>query len=377
MMMRAIITGGGTGGHIYPALAIARGLKDRVPDMELLYVGTKGGLEADIVPKSGLSFSTISVEGFSRPFSHKTLVSVLRAIGGVKQASSLVHEFKPDVVVGTGGYVCGPVVLSAALAGIPTAIHEQNSVPGLTNRILARFVTRICATFEDSLRYFPDKNKVSLTGLPVRPEVLAARREPALKFLGLDRDKITVVVTGGSQGAKSINRAMVPVMEKLAVNPKIQFVHITGTAGFEETRNLLKTRGLEVNRKGDIFLVPYLYEMQHALAAADIIVGRAGASFLSEVLVHGIPAVLVPFPYAAANHQEYNARSLERRGAAKVVLDSELDSGKLLEILEILINSPALRTQMYEAARNMAKISALEDIIEIVVGISKRGAGVS
>lgn len=372
MLMRIIVTGGGTGGHIYPALAIARGLKEKIHNIDILYVGTTAGLEADIVPKSGLPFETITVEGFARALSHKTAISAFRAIKGLGEAFALIRRFKPHVVVGTGGYVCGPVVLAAALLGIPTVIHEQNAIPGVTNRLLARFVNAICVTFEDSVKYFSNKNKIHLTGLPVRPEIVSAERALGLKELGLSSNKVTIVVVGGSRGARSINRTMVQVIDEFYGNGDVQILHVAGQKDFEETLSLVKQKGIRVDEPGNIKLVPYLYQMHHALAAADVVIARAGASFLSEILLRGIPSILIPYPHAAANHQEYNARSLERHGAAKVILDSELTGPELFRTLQGMIKDDSLLKEMAMAAKKMGKINALDDITEIIISINKK-----
>jgi len=369
--VRIIITGGGTGGHIYPALAIAKGLQNKVPEVDILYVGTKNGLEADIVPKSALPFKTINVEGLYRPFSHRTLFSLFKAVKGSWDGRKILRYFKPHVVIGTGGYVCGPLVFSAATLGIPTLIHEQNAFPGLTNRILARFVRHICVTFEDSLKYFPRKENISITGLPIRDEIISRKRLIGLENLGLSTDRLTVVITGGSRGARSLNYAMSSVYQKYQNDKNIQFYHITGQTGYQESLSFYKENRIEVLNHDRIKIVPYLYQMEDALAAADIIIGRAGASFLSEVMVKGIPSILVPYPFAAANHQEHNARAMEKRGAAKVILDQELEEGKLLSDLETIISNVTFRSQMGAAAKEMGKANALDDIIKIIVGISK------
>lgn len=371
--MRIMITGGGTGGHIYPALAIAKGLQNMMPEVELLYVGTEKGLEADIIPKAGLPFTTIPVEGLSRPFSYRTLVSLGKALQGSLVGRRIVRRFKPHVVVGTGGYVCGPLVLAATTMGIPTIIHEQNAFPGLTNRLLARFVSKICVTFEDAIDHFSQKKKIIVTGLPVREEIITRSRIEGLKNLGLSKERITVVITGGSQGARSLNYAMAPIYQKFQENNKIQFFHITGHTGFEESLAYYKNNQIDLSQKERFQIVPYLYHMEDALAAADLIIGRAGASFLAEIMVRGIPSLLVPYPYAASNHQEYNARALERRGAAHVILDRDLAEGKLLAALEHILDQEPLRLEMSRAAKQMGRINALEDIIKTIAGFSKTG----
>ncbi|MGI6711636.1 MAG: undecaprenyldiphospho-muramoylpentapeptide beta-N-acetylglucosaminyltransferase [Bacillota bacterium] len=370
--LRVIITGGGTGGHIYPALAIAKGLKESFDSTEILYVGTNKGLEADIVPKSGLAFTTVCVEGFTRPISVKTISSVFKALKGCWESLNVVRAYKPHVVVGTGGYVCGPVVLAAALLGIPTVIHEQNAIPGFTNRILSRFADRVCVTFEDSIKYFSKKEGIQLTGLPVRPEIISMDQKTGIQSLGLSEDKITVVITGGSRGARSINMGAEKVLCAFFNRKDIQVVHVTGHDGFDDTLSTMKKNGIVPGKGSNIIVVPYLYQIEHALAAADIIVGRAGASFLSEIMVRGIPSILIPYPYAANNHQEYNARSLVCHGAAKMILDKNLTGNILLKTLEEMIADVPLRKRMAGAAKEMGKINALNEIIDIIAGISTK-----
>jgi len=369
--LRVIITGGGTGGHIYPALAIAQGLRERLNDAEILYVGTKTGLEAEIVPKFGFPFKTVSVEGFSRPIRPRTMGSVLKAVKGSWESFALVRGFKPDTVIGTGGYVCGPVVLAAALSGVTTVIHEQNAFPGLTNRVLGRFVDKVCVTFEDSIKFFPKRKRVYLTGLPVRPEIISMDREKGINALGLSEGKKTIVIMGGSRGAKSINRAITEIVDHLKQREDIQVFHIAGHAGYEETVSLLEKKDIFPGRGSRFVVVPYLHHMEYALAAADVIVGRAGASFLSEIMVKGIPAILIPYPYAAANHQEFNARSLAQRGAARVILETNLSPDRLFKELEDILDDGMLRTKMAEAAIKLGNVNALNEILDIIIGTGK------
>ncbi|NMA13824.1 MAG: UDP-N-acetylglucosamine--N-acetylmuramyl-(pentapeptide) pyrophosphoryl-undecaprenol N-acetylglucosamine transferase, partial [Clostridia bacterium] len=220
-------------------------------------------------------------------------------------------------------------------------------------------------------QHFPRKTKITLTGLPVRPEIMAAERLPGLKALGLSPDKLTVVITGGSRGARSINRVMTEILPNFSQQNDVQFCHVTGQAGYWETIDTLKKSGISMGNCGNIKIVPYLYEMHHALAAADIIIGRAGASFLSEVMVRGIPAILIPFPFATANHQEHNARALERRGAAKVILEKDLTAKILEDTLQTFIQNSSMRRQVSESAKGLGKTHALRDILDIVAGISK------
>ena len=372
-IMRVIITGGGTGGHIYPALAIAKGILEQWPEAEILYLGTAQGLEADIVPKSGINFQEITVQGFARPYSWRTVLSALMAIRGVFQAYAWVRRFKPDLVVGTGGYVCGPVVLASFFRGVPTVIHEQNAMPGVTNRILARFADAICVTFAEAIPYFSNREKIHLTGLPVRAEIIQAQRGPALAALGLAADKTTVVITGGSRGARKINQAVVAALPSFMHRSDLQFYHIAGPKEFADTVSALREIGIDPERPENYHIVPYLYQMENALAAADLIIGRAGASFLAEAMLRGLPAILIPYPFAAADHQTYNARAIEGHGAALVITDQELNGEKLTSVLQTLTDDPDQRLRMARAAKILGRENALNEILQVIASISRNG----
>ncbi|WP_031513422.1 undecaprenyldiphospho-muramoylpentapeptide beta-N-acetylglucosaminyltransferase [Desulfofalx alkaliphila] len=364
--MRAIVTGGGTGGHIYPALAIAKGIENRYPGAEILYVGTNKGLESDLVPKAGYPFASIEVSGFRRKLSPENLKVLWQAGRGVFQAAQIVKKFKPHVVIGTGGYVCGPVVMSAALRGIPTLIHEQNALPGVTNRILSRFASRVAVTFEDSIKHFPNKAGVKLTGLPVRPEILNCNKEEAYTKLGLQPGKPVLLVFGGSRGARRINMAMVKVVQVFSQRSDIQILHATGQVGYDEYLAEVEKLGIALVNNGNITTVPYLYNMHHALAVSDLVVCRAGAATLAEITALGLPSILVPYPYAAENHQEHNARALVERGAALMIHDSELTGELLVKKIEELLLSPTKLKEMAEKSSFLGRPKALADIIELV-----------
>lgn len=368
--MRIIITGGGTGGHIYPALAIAKGIQGRWPEAEILYLGTAQGLEADIVPKAGINFQEITVQGFARPFSWRTVRSGLIAVRGICQAMHRLRQFKPDLVVGTGGYVCGPVVLAAFLQGVPTVIHEQNAMPGITNKLLARFADAVCVSFAEAIPHFANQKKIHLTGLPVRAEIGQAQRGLALTALGLKEERTTIVVTGGSRGARKINQAVVDALPEFIHRTDLQFYHITGPKEFADTVAALRAKGIEAEKLDNLRVVPYLYGMENALAAADLIIGRAGASFLAEVMLRGIPAILVPYPFAAANHQFFNARALATKGAALVITDQELTGEKLVGVLTALTAETSRRLAMAKAAKELGRKNALNDILDVIFEIS-------
>lgn len=364
--MRVLLTGGGTGGHIYPALAIARGIKEKHPEAEILFVGTAKGMEADIVPRAGFSFRTVTVEGLTRKISVKALATLLKTSKGCFEAWQIIRDFKPSVVVGTGGYVCGPVVLIASILGIPALIHEQNAYPGITNRLLARTVKKVAVTFPESRKYFPNKTDVVLTGLPVRPEIQAAEREKAIHSLGLDMDKFTVLTVGGSRGARSINKAMIKVISDAASRPDIQIIHMTGRTGFDETVTDLKTAGIDLVNNGNITVEPYLYNIDEAMAAADLVICRAGATTIAEITVRGLPAILIPYPYASDNHQEHNAQALVKNGAALMILDRDLTGPKLWETVRGLYQDSDRLAAMGESSRKLGKPGALGQLLEMI-----------
>lgn len=361
--MRVIVTGGGTGGHIYPALAIAKGILARKPDCEILYVGIRDGMEARLVPENGLEFEGISGQGLPRSLSIETVKVAGKSLKALWETKQILKRFKPDLVVGTGGYVSGPVVLTAALFGIPTLLHEQNALPGITNKILNSFARKVLVTFPESMEHFRNKGKVILTGLPVRPEVGRIDREEGAKAFGLDPKKLTIIVAGGSRGARSINQAMATVLKYLEKNPQIQLLWATGRATYEETIATLENQGIKWQRK-NWQIKEYIQDMPKAYACSDLFVGRAGATTLAEIMVAGKPGILVPYPYAAENHQEYNARALEKGGAAKVVLDRELDGDKLWNLMEELIFNPQQLNNMARKAQELGQPDALEKIVQ-------------
>lgn len=364
--MRVLLAGGGTGGHIYPALAIAERLKELHPDCEILYVGTEKGLENRIVPKRGIPFCTIAVEGLPRKITPALVKAVGRAAGGCFDARKIVKQFHPDLVIGTGGYVCGPVVLAARLLGIPAMIHEQNAFPGVTNKILGHFVNTIMVNFQASEQYFSRKERVCVTGLPVRKEVLQTNHQDGLKYFGFSEDKITLLVSGGSRGARSLNRAMVEAYSELLKQPNLQVIHLTGALDYEDTMRALAEKQIYLEKCPQVIVRPYLDEMQYGLAAADFCVGRAGATFLAEISACGLPGILIPYPYAAENHQEYNAKALVDQHAAIMILDKELTGEQLCQNILSLCQNTEKRQQMAACARRAGNRDALQKIICLV-----------
>ena len=369
--MRIIVSGGGTGGHIYPAITLINNIKKIVPDAQFLYVGTTKGLEADIIPREKLPFVTIDISGFKRQLTAKNIFILLKALGGVVKARKIVKDFHPDVAIGTGGYVCGPILMAASLMHIPSLIQEQNAIPGVTNKILAKFVDKIAVGYQRAAKFFP-ANKVVFTGNPIRDDILLSTRRQGLMEFGLDTNKKTILISGGSRGAHSINQAMLEVHKHFANNYRVQLLHVTGKNEYDFVINSLKQEGLDVNNIDNIYVYPYLYDMPKAMAVADIAVSRAGATSLAELTAKGIPSVLIPYPYAAENHQEFNARELEKKGAAKVIINRELTGEKLINALEDMLASENRLLAMSEASRSMGRPSAAQAIAEMAVALAKK-----
>lgn len=362
--MKIIVSGGGTGGHIYPALTLIDAIKNKRPDAEFLYVGTEKGLEADIVPKAGINFTALKLEGgLERRFTLENISRAANAIWSIKHAGDIVKDFKPNVVVGTGGYVCGPILLAASLIKVPTLIQEQNAVAGVTNKILSKFVDKIAVGTQDALKNFP-ADKTTYTGNPIRKEVLIGKREDGLKEFGFTDDKPIVLISGGSRGARSINDAIIDVLKTAAENNSAQFLHVTGKGEFDSVMERLSDLDAP-----NIKVVPYLYNMPQAMAMADLAIFRAGATGLAELTARGVPAILIPYPYAAENHQEFNARSLVEAGAARMILNKDLTSELLQKNLDELLSSPQTLKQMAKASLSLGKPNAADEIADLILSL--------
>ncbi len=360
--MRYILTGGGTGGHIYPALAVGQALLEQQPQAKVLFVGTRSGMEADIVPRAGFKFATVESLGLDRKVSWRILLALVKVTHGFFQAWHVISDFKPQVVLGTGGYVCAPVVLAAALKKVPVILHEQNAYPGLTNRLLARWAKAVLLTFPEAGPHFPKGVHIEHTGLPVRPEILRSTRAESARRLGLDPGVFTVLVFGGSRGARKINQAMVAVLERFRDQQKIQILQATGRDGYDELQRDLESRGIQLDKSGNITIKPYIYNMEDALAAADLVVSRAGATTIAEITVLGLPAILIPYPFASENHQEFNARALVEKGAAVMILDRDLNGRILADQIEHFWHETAMRRQMAAKSLGFGRPGALADI---------------
>ncbi len=362
--MKYLISGGGTGGHIYPALAILNEIKSNDKDADILYVGTKEGLESKIIPEEGINFQTIRVKGIPRKINKESFIALKELFSGLKESNKIIKNFKPDIVIGTGGYVCGPVVFQAYRNKVKTLIHEQNAFPGITNKILSRFVDKVAVTFDESIKYFKYPDRVIKTGNPIRSEILNIDKEEAYKKLDLKPSKSIILSFGGSGGQSSLNDSIKYIIKNLK-DIDYQLIHITGERFFEGYIEELKDIDIDIDLD-NIKILPYMHDMAEALNIADIIITSAGAITLAEISSIGIPSILIPKAYTAENHQEYNARSFEKEGAAIVILEKELNGKKLQDNIERLLNDREKLNQMSLSSKNLGKRNAAADIYDII-----------
>ena len=355
--MKVLLAGGGTGGHVYPAIAIANKIKEHNPDCEILFVGTKNGIESEIVPKAGFELKTVTVQGFKRKIDFDNVKRVFKLCKGLEQSRRIVKKYKPDIVIGTGGYVSGPVLFNAAMSKKVTIVHEQNSFPGVTNKILSKVATKVLTSFEDSHKRFPEKSqdKLVLTGNPVRKEILQARKYISRKNLGISEDKKMVLCYGGSGGSEEINDAMRLVIENM-VKEDVAFIFATGKVYYEEFIESIKDIELKPYQR----VMPYLDNMADGLAASDIVIGSAGAISLAEITALGKPSIIIPKAYTAENHQEYNAKSIESQGAGIAILEKDLTPQSLNEAVFKLLGDKELLIDMANNAKKIGKPEAID-----------------
>lgn len=356
--MRLLISGGGTGGHIYPALALIEQLKKMDPSSEVLYVGTKRGLESKIVPDHHIDFKTLEIQGFKRSLSLQNFKTVYLFMKSVHDSKKIIREFKPDVVVGTGGYVCGAVVYAASRMHIPTMIHEQNSVAGVTNKFLSHFVDKIGICFDGVAADFP-KEKVVMTGNPRATQVANIQPQARLQTFGLAEGKPTVLIFGGSRGARRINEATLAAAPKFA-NSDYQVLFVTGSVYYDKIKQQLPTLALPDNFK----VVPYVNDMPSLLPEISLIVGRAGATSLAEITALGIASILIPSPNVTNDHQTKNARDLVKHDAAKMLVESDLAGQSLFSEIDYLMQDSILRTHIANNAKKLGKPQAAQVLVE-------------
>ena len=367
--MRILFAAGGTGGHINPALAVAQYITEKYPDSEIIFVGTSDRMEAQLVPAAGFELRTIKISGFKRSFSLSSIKFNLKTayhiITSSKEAKKIIKQFRPDVAIGFGGYVSGPVIRMAAKLGVKTIIHEQNAFPGVTNKALATKVDRVLLTVEDAKKHMKFRNEPVVTGLPVRGELMRADREKARKEFGFDNRPVILSV-GGSLGARKINDSMIEVISAHSQDRPYYHIHAMGKYGAEYMPAELSKRGVD-NDAENLRLYEYINNMAQCYAACDLVIARSGASTLSELQALGKPSILIPSPNVAENHQYHNAMSMVNRDAAVLIEEKDLNSAKLLDVVDNLLSDRVKLEEIGKNAKNMAINNATERIGEIVV----------
>lgn len=371
--MKVLITGGGTGGHIMPALAIAQKIIRENKSNQILYVGTKDSLESEIATKEGLEFKAIDAAYIERKMSLKNIRTFYVTIKGITQSFGILKRFKPDIVIGTGGYVCGAVVLAASIKGIPTLIHEQNAFPGITNKILSRVVRKIAISFKESEKRFKYPNKLVLTGNPVRNEIVNSDRNTSRKKLGIKENQIFIYSFGGSGGQNSLNKAMIKVIKNNYNNNNISILHVPGKRLHDSFLKDLKECGIK-KLPQNIKVIPYMYDAPSALSACDIVIGSSGAITIAEITALGKPSVLIPKAYTAENHQEYNARALEKEGAAEIILEKDISGERLSNILNKYIYNKELLKEMSKKSKKLGNVHAEDKIYRIIVELTSKNS---
>jgi len=356
---RFLFAGGGTGGHLFPAVAVAEKIRSKIPEAQIIFIGSKSKIEGRVVPKLGFRFKPIWIKGFARRFSFENFLFPFKLFVSVMQSIFINMNFKPKVAIGSGGYVAGPAIYGSSLMGAKVILLEQNSFPGVTTRMLEKYAKEIHISFEDSIKYFKDKSKLKLTGTPVREGLLNISREEALKSFGLNDSKKTLLVLGGSLGAASINDAVANSISFFE-EKEIQVIWQTGKNYYSKYRHLSSDK---------IVVKDFIEEMNFAYSASNLIIARAGATTIAELLTLAIPAALVPSPNVAANHQYYNAKSLADQDAA-ILVEDHLLKDKIKEISLIIFNDKKLNDLRMNAKR-ISKPDAAEIIAESAIRLAE------
>ena len=374
--MNLIFTCGGTAGHINPAIAVANMMRQRDPACKILFIGATGHMEEKLVPQAGYDLKCLPGSGLSRKLSPAGLKQNVRAVkcvlDAVKECKRIFREFQPDVIIGTGGYASFPALYAGSSMKIPVCVHESNAVPGVTTKLAARLADRVLVCFEESKAMYPDQSKVEVVGMPVRREFIYVDREKARKELGFG-DEPVVISAFGSLGAKMMNQAMAELfrLEKEDGYP-FRHIHATGSFGWEWMPGLVKEKGVELSKTDRIQMQEYFYNMPTLMAAADVIISRAGASTCNEIGAAGLPCILIPSPNVTNNHQEKNARLLEARKGAVVMVEKDCTPEKIYGEIKALLSDSARRMEMGNSLRQMVTLDSAERICGIVEQLAKK-----
>ncbi len=366
--MRILFAGGGTGGHINPAISIADYIRGQEPNFEALFIGTKRGLETKLVPKAGYPIQYIDIQGFDRRRLWRNAAVLFKLVQSRRECRNIMREFQPDAVVCTGGYVSGPVAMAAAKLHVPALIHEQNVYPGLTVRGAEKYVNYVAVSFQETMNHMKVPEKCVLTGNPIREEILKANAAQARKSLGLSQ-KPFVLVFGGSLGAEKINETMIGVLRKINGENKVQVLFGTGDRNYQQINQRLRDENIQL--RDDIQVVPYIDNMAQVMAAADLVVARSGAITVSEIAALGKPSILIPSPNVVRNHQEQNAREFEAHGGAAVITEDALTPETLYKKIMEMVSDPSALVEMGANVQKLAKTDALESIYQLVLKMTK------
>ena len=366
--MHILFAGGGTAGHINPALAIAEYIKERHPDAKISYIGTAEKLEAKLVPEKGYDFYTIDVAGFMRKITPKNIMknvsAVKKAIISSMDSKKLLKKLNPDIVVGTGGYVSGPVLKQAQKLGFKTAIHEQNAFPGITTKMLSKGADAVMLAMPEAEKYLKLNKKPIITGNPIRPELLKISKEDARKKLGLDGRSL-ILSFGGSLGARRVNESVTELIKWHNGTDKYYHIHGTGKVGYEPMKESLK----DITLSSCIDVREYISDMDICMAAADLVISRAGAITLGEIGVCGKPSVLIPSPYVAENHQFHNAMTLKNNGAAEIIEEKDLNGEILIKTVSKMLEDESKLQKMSQAAKESSISDANERIYDVLMNL--------
>ncbi len=376
--MNVIFTCGGTGGHINPAIAVANTWKERHPDSDILFIGATGHMEEKLVPAAGYALRTFPTSGMSRKLSleglkknGKAISNVIAAVNGCKK---IIKEFKPDVIIGTGGYASFPALLAGRMMKIPTCVHEANAMPGLTTRMAAAWADRVLICFPESAKHYRHPEKAQAVGMPVRQEFVFADKEAARKELGLDNRPL-IVSTFGSQGARAMNLITAELFQlEQAEGFPYQHIHGVGSFGWEWMPNRVKELGVDVEASGAVDMREYIYNMPTVMAAADVIISRAGASSCNEIAASGTPCILIPSPNVTDNHQEKNARAIADRGGAVLMLEKECTAQRLYAEVKAILSDTQRYNAMSTALRGACVLDSAQricDILEELAAVKK------
>ena len=375
--MRVIFTCGGTAGHINPAIAVARMVLERRPGSEILFVGAEGAMETNLVPREGFPIETVRIGSFARglspkAFKHNAEVFFMRR-KALKRSKEIIESFKPDVVVGTGGFASYPAVAAAQKMGIPTAIHESNVKPGLTTSVLAKKADKIMVGFAEAAEHYKNPERTVVTGTPVREEFIFGNREKARKSMGISPEEKVVVSYWGSLGAREMNRAIAKVMRfECDDGAKFRHIHSTGSFGWKWMPDMMKELGVDLEKQKSIDMREYIYNMPEATCAADLMVCRGGASTLSELIAAAKPSIIIPSPNVAENHQEANARALESAGGAVVIVEKDCTPELLYKTRSELLSDKERLATMSEALRSRAVLDATSRIYDTICELAER-----